>query len=268
LQELTHGPVDLVVLSHPHLDHLGGLERAMATVGVKRFMDVPLDHPSRAYLRLLRFVLAHDVARVHPTLGDSDPGGFVTVGLGGGASLQVLWPRQPKEPLLSGSRSDVNANSIVARLTYGDTSFLFSGDAEAVTESTILAGGAELGSTVLKVGHHGSHYSSTGPWLAAIHPKAAVVSCGAGNEFGHPAADTMEHLRTLGAHVFRTDEDGEVTAVSDGKAVVIQGERGQVAPFRVEGKDGRSLRSGVSATAPVRGAANGAPEGRTSAGLH
>ncbi|HEY0096956.1 MAG TPA: ComEC/Rec2 family competence protein, partial [Archangium sp.] len=247
LRQLVQGPLDLVILTHPHLDHLGGLAKVIQAVGARRFMDPGFDHPSESYRKLLE-VVGQKVGQVMtPTPNPGSPETLLTVGLGEGVTLTVLWPRHPLDAFLSDTRSDVNANSIVAKLTYGNTAFLFLGDAEPETESFLLRKPIDFTSTVIKVGHHGGRYSSTAPFLAAVKPQAAVISCGADNEYGHPTDEALQRLDTVGARIFRTDLQGEVRAVSNGDTVTLTAEKGQRTPTVVTGQ----VRSGLVATGPM-----------------
>jgi hypothetical protein len=177
------------------------------------------------------------------------PDTFLTIGLGEGTTLTIYWPRHPREPFLRNTRSDANSNSIVARLTYGKTAFFFTGDAEPDTEQALLRQGTDYTSTVLKVAHHGGKHSSTQPFLAAVKPQAAVISSRQGNEYGHPTPEVLERLESIGARIFRTDQGGEIKAVSNGTTVTLQAQRGNTAPVVVPG-EGRPASSTVSASAP------------------
>lgn len=247
LRELVKEPLDLVILTHPHLDHLGGMAHALKAVGAKRFMDPGFDHPSEAYRDLLDAV-GDSVGQVmNPEPNPKAPHTLLTIGLGEGTSLTVLWPRVPQEPFLDDTRSDPNSNSIIAKLTYGKTAFLFTGDAEPDTEALLLQKRIDFSATVLKVAHHGGRHSSTAPFLAAVKAKAAVISCGAGNDYGHPTAEALERLDAAGARVFRTDQDGEVVAVSDGTSVTLRTEKGRAAPLMVPG----GVKPGPVALGPI-----------------
>jgi competence protein ComEC len=109
-----------------------------------------------------------------------------------------------------------NANSVVLRLSYGNFSMLFTGDAETETEDVMMDSGAPLRSQVLKVGHHGSRYATSARFLKAVSPEAAVISVGANNRYGHPAPETLDRLQKAGVKIYRTDLNGEITIISDG----------------------------------------------------
>lgn len=235
LPELTHEPLDLVILSHPHLDHLGGLAAGISAVGAKKFMDPKYNHPGKAYDELLALVQKEGIPYVTPTVDPKDPTKLVTISLGGGATLYVLWPRRPVEEFLADTRSDANSNSIVLKLVYGKTAFLLVGDAEPDTEEYLIQKNLNLRATVLKCGHHGGRHSSTTPWLERIHPKVAVISCGVDNKFGHPGAETLERLAKENTHVYRTDTMGEITALSDGNTVTMSAEREETGPTAFPG---------------------------------
>ena len=211
------GPIDLLLLTHPHADHLGGLAAVVRRRGARLFLDAPAPHPSPAYRALLRTLEARKVPVRTAERGRA-------VELGGGARLVLLGP--PAPPIV-GSRSDVNSNSVVARLDHGEVRVLFAGDAEAVTEKALLARGDDIGALVLKVAHHGSRHSSGAAFLAAVRPRVAAISCGGENDYGHPAPATLARLARLGVEVFRTDLDGTITLWSDGKKVEVQTESGR-----------------------------------------
>jgi len=221
LRAHVHAPLDLILLTHRHEDHLGGLPEVVRQLGARQFVDAPVPHAQKGYTALMLALEARGTVVRQATRGRR-------IDLGGGATLTLLGP---PDPLITGSHSDVNANSVVARLTYRGFSVLFAGDAEAPTETWLLTSGAPLSSTVLKVAHHGSRYASGAPFLQAVGARIAVVSVGAGNRYRHPASATMARLARTGARIYRTDMDGDVTiesdGSSDGSSVRVQTARGR-----------------------------------------
>ena len=217
LRARVHAPLDLILLTHRHEDHLGGLPEVVRELGARQFVDAPVPHPQKGYTALMQALEARGALVRQATRGR-------TIDLGGGATLTLLGP---PEPLITGSHSDVNANSVVVRLTYRGFSVLFAGDAEAPTETWLLTSGVTLRSVVLKVAHHGSRYASSAPFLQAVGARIAVVSVGAGNRYHHPASATLGRLARMGATVYRTDMDGDVTIESDGSSVRVQTARGR-----------------------------------------
>jgi beta-lactamase superfamily II metal-dependent hydrolase len=213
LREHARAPIDLVVLTHRHLDHLGGLERAIEALGARAFLESGFAHDERAWRSLVRMLAARRIPVSEATSGRR-------IDLGGDATLTLLGP--PSPPILR-SRSDTNANSIVSRLDWRRTSVLLEADAEAPTERWLLQRRAPLAARVLKVAHHGSHHASGPRFLRAVHPELAVVSVGARNDYGHPAPITLARLRALGARVLRTDEDGDVIVrTADGESLDVR----------------------------------------------
>jgi beta-lactamase superfamily II metal-dependent hydrolase len=221
VKALTHGPLDLVVLTHAHLDHLGGMVDVLEAVGAKRFMEPGFSHPSHAYELLLRYVEAHVPQVMRAELDPQRPTHPVSVTLGPSTRLTLLWPRRPVDPFLEGTRSDPNANSLVLHLRHAQTAFLFAGDAEAETESQLLRHPKTLRAQVLKVAHHGSSHSTGVRFLMAVRPQLAVVSSGAGNPYGHPAAETLGRMARWRVRVLRTDQGGEVVIRSNGRRVWV-----------------------------------------------
>jgi competence protein ComEC len=152
--------------------------------------------------------------------------------LGANARLEIL---APEEPLIKGTQADANNNSIVARLVYGKTSFLFTGDMEEAERERLLKSAAPdaLRANVLKVAHHGSHNGTSPALLRAVAPEYSVISLARGNDYGHPHREAMEQLRGYGAPILRTDERGTIVFTSDGQRVQLQGAPAEK-PTRVE----------------------------------
>jgi competence protein ComEC len=206
--------LDYIVATHAHEDHCGGLAGALnyATVDVALAPVTSFD--SKAFANFTKYLGEQGVEITVPSPGD-------TFQLGS-AGVRILGPLK--------ETPEVNNTSIVLRIEYGATSFLFTGDAEREEEADILAAGAYLASTVLKVGHHGSETSSTYPFLREIMPTYAVISVGADNTYGHPGENTLSRLRDADVTVYRTDIQGTVTCVSDGKTVSFTTERNGAVP--------------------------------------
>ena len=121
---------------------------------------------------------------------------------------------------------DLNENSIVLRITFGSTGFLLASDAGFPAEYAMLSSGLDLRSDVLKVGHHGSRYSSGKAFLKAVGPKYAVIEVGANNVYGHPALASLARIEAAGAMVYRTDRDGNILMTSDGRGIRVSTQRG------------------------------------------
>ncbi|HKQ91579.1 MAG TPA: ComEC/Rec2 family competence protein [Blastocatellia bacterium] len=208
--------IDLAVATHPHADHIGGMRQVIENFGVKNFLDSGRDYPSKEYERMLR---ALDEKGIKPIIAKKG----MKFDLDSGAKLEVLNPQggdQWIEEVRRGGSVE-NANSIVLRLSYGNFSMLFTGDAETETEDLIMESGATLRAQVLKVGHHGSRYATSARFLDAVAPEAAVISCAADNRYGHPARQTLDRLRKAGVKIYRTDLNGEIAIVADGNKFEI-----------------------------------------------
>jgi len=203
--------IDLVVLTHRHEDHLGGLIAIVRAFTVRMFMDAPFQHASAVYGSLMKEIEARHVAVRQAERNR-------TIDIGGGATITLL---TPPDPPIAHSRSDVNANSVVVRLDYRSVGVLFAADAEPQTERWLLASGARLPAQVLKVAHHGGRYSSTAKFLRAVSPQAAVISVGVVNEYGHPTPEAIGRLERAHARVYRTDQDGTVTVETDGARIQL-----------------------------------------------
>ena len=204
--------LDIVLLSHPHEDHVGGLPAVMENFPVGLVLDPGVPHPSPSYLRLLRMTEAGRIAYRKAREGQR-------IDLGAGTWLSILYPPE-FPPTLDGD--PVHARSVMARLTYGRTAVLFAGDIEGPVERYLVDRGVLQQSQVLKVGHHGSKTSTTPLLLAHVRPQIAVISVGAGNSFGHPHQWTLDALEAIGAVVYRTDHDGAVRVTSDGSTLRVE----------------------------------------------
>lgn len=202
--------VDVVLLSHPHPDHYGGLATGTSRVRVGAMWDVG-EAPAAdvGHARLLASMRARGADVVGPArlCGVHDVGG---------ARIEVLAPCPGPDPDAS-----TNDNSLVVRISFGRRSVLFAGDAERGAEARLVAAGRDLHADVLKVGHHGSRTSSSPAWLAAVSPRVAVISSGVRNRFGHPHPATLLALARAGPRIYRTDRDGAVTVTTNGDDLTV-----------------------------------------------
>lgn len=199
-----------VVNTHPHDDHVGGLCAPVAEMSVGAAYSSAVDYDQNYFARFKRLLKQRGVE-----LGTLEAGDELKLG---GARVHVLAPRE--------DLNDINENSIVLRVVHGGNTFLLTGDAGKPEERTMLAARAPLDSDVLKVGHHGSNGSSCEEFLEAVSPDWAVISLGADNDFGHPHDEVLDRLADVGARVLRTDRNGDITMVSDGRDLMVTAERG------------------------------------------
>jgi competence protein ComEC len=209
--------IELVVLTHPHDDHLSGLVEVLKRYEVEQVFYPDLDYDSSLYKEWRRLIDEKDIS---VTLAQADQ----EIDLGDGVTMSVL---HPPATLMTGTESDTNNNSTVLRLSFGRVSFLFTGDIEWEAEFRLIAQGFELDCTVLKVGHSGSYTSTTPDFLAAASPLVAVISVGETNLYGHPHDEVVERLETAldAENVYRTDEQGTIEFITDGEGLwVVVGE--------------------------------------------
>lgn len=201
---ITH--LDYIISTHAHEDHVGGLSGALQYATVGTAYSPVTTYDSKAFENF-KTALANRGAEITvPTVGTN----FQL----GSASCQIL--------AVNTETNDTNNTSIVLRIEYGQTYFLFTGDAETPVEQVLLDSGSNLKSTVLKVGHHGSNSSTCYRFLREVMPEYAVISVGKGNTYGHPTDDVLSRLRDADVALYRTDMHGDVICTSDGKTVSFE----------------------------------------------
>lgn len=211
LKKLNISHLDYIICSHAHDDHVGGLPGALSVATAGKVYAPITENDIKAYQSFKSKVASQGLTITNPSPGDAFQFGSSTVLFLGPIHENV---------------SDLNDTSIVLKITYGDTSFLFTGDAERDEEQSILAQNYDLSATVLKVGHHGSGDSTTYPFLREIMPEYAIISVGE-NNYGHPTEETLSRLRDADVKVYRTDMQGDIIASSNGITVNIKAVKNQ-----------------------------------------
>lgn len=210
LREYVDGPLEVMVATHPHADHIGGLIAVLDAFEVEEIWLNGDTSTSKTFQQFMSRVNAEGASVHEAGRGDSIEVDVLT--------FLVL---HRVRPLFD----DINNNSIVLRLSYGNIDFLFTGDAEMEAEASILAFGPELQSEILKVGHHGSKTSSSKAFLAEVQPEMAIHMAGTGNRYGHPHAETISALEGIGAEIYGTDMNGTILIITDGTIYAVQTEK-------------------------------------------
>ncbi|APC79834.1 TPA: ComEC/Rec2 family competence protein [Clostridium botulinum] len=197
--------LDYVIATHPHEDHIGGMPKVIEEFEISNFYAPKKTANTKIFkdmiLQLKKKNLKINVAKKG-----------ISLDLSNNSSLDFLAP-------VKDNYENTNDSSAVVKLTHGNTKFLFTGDAEKTSEKDILNSNEDLSSNVLKVGHHGSHSSSSKEFLDKINPKIAIISCGKNNDYGHPHKETMKELKKRNIEVYRTDIDGNIVLTSDGENI-------------------------------------------------
>lgn len=201
------------ILTHAHADHIGSADDVLKNYAVENVIMPKYSEEnmptSKVYEDLL-YALSDSGAKVLAAKAGH------TYNLSG-CSFSVYAPNKDYKEL--------NDSSVVVRFTYGETNFLFQGDAEKASENDVLAAGFDVRADVLKMGHHGSKTSSTEKYLRAVSPKLAVISCGENNSYKLPSDSVLQRLTALGIEYRRTDRNGTIVVMSNGKEITVQTEK-------------------------------------------
>jgi len=208
--------LDVVIATHPHADHIGSMRSVVSHYPVGVYYMTDAVNNTASYENLIDTLKSRKIT-VKQAIGGADS----YIAWDDAAEVRIL------SPLPGKTYDDLNNTSIVCRVRFGDTSILLTGDAESIAERDMLETlPAELlRATVLKAGHHGSNSSSSPDFLDAVSPKAAVISCGLDNAYGHPHEETLESLAQRDIRVYRTDQDGTVHITLDGKGYTVETEK-------------------------------------------
>lgn len=203
LQKQKITKLDYLVLTHPDADHIGGAPVIITKFDIGNVFVSNFEKDNKTYQKLIQSLDDKRIKALTPKVNST-----YTLGTAG---ITILAP--------SGTYDNPNDASIALLLKNGSRSFLFTGDAGEDAEKDILKTGIDISADVYKVGHHGSKYSTSKDFFEAVDPFYAVISCGEGNSYGHPHAETLNTLRTSGVLVYRTDEAGTIVASTDGKSI-------------------------------------------------
>jgi competence protein ComEC len=199
--------LEIVMETHPDADHIGGLSLVVDRYQVGRFIEPGVYSSTTVDSLLIQDIEKRGVQHIIARRG-------MVINLGGGAKLSILFPDRNM------AAAETNEASIVAKLQYGTTSFLFTGDSPQDIEDYLISlDSSKLQSTVLKVGHHGSKFSTSPEYAAAVHPQFAVISVGIKNTYGHPSPEAIAHLNAVGAEIDMTENEGTIVYKSDGTTV-------------------------------------------------
>lgn len=201
--------IDYLVITHQHNDHISCAERIIEFNNVSNIIMPRLSdknyEENETFDRLLNTI-------AHKNVNTLVAQEMETFNLGS-AKVEILSPKK--------QYTDLNNMSVVMKITYGETSFLFQGDAESQVEKSLLYSDYDLSADVLKLGHHGSKTASSEKYLDAVNPEIAVISCGQGNSYGHPRVAVMEALVERNIDYYTTVDDGDITVSSDGKNIKV-----------------------------------------------
>lgn len=201
--------IDLVIVSHPHADHIDGLIDVLKRYTVRMVIESGASYSSADYNEFHQLLKEKKVNVIHARIGQH-------IVLSNIARLDIL---APIDNVSDKTLTDIHDAMVISRLMYGSTTVLFMGDVEKALEYKMVFSGMRLAADVLKIGHHGSKTSSVQEFLAAVHPQYAVISAGRKNRYGHPHQEVVERIKALGISLLRTDEKGDIVFESDGVGI-------------------------------------------------
>jgi competence protein ComEC len=230
LKGLKISRIDVLVGTHPHEDHIGSLDSVIDSFDIGVVYMPKISTNTKTFEDVLLSIKNKGLKVMTAKAG-------VILDLGEGVKAEMVAPNSDRY-------EDINDYSAVIKLTYGETSFLFTGDAEAVSEKEMVAKGYNLKADVLKVGHHGSTSSTSPVFLKAVSPKYAIISVGKDNQYGHPDSIILNRLKTFGVQVYRTDESGTIIAATDGKNITFDKKASPKKPQEQPAEPGKQAANG------------------------
>lgn len=211
LEEKNIDDFEMIIATHPHEDHIGGMAKVFEKYKVESFYMPKVQHTTKTFENMVNAVNKEGI-KIKPIKEG------MNFELGEGAGMQVYSP-------IYESYEELNDYSPILKLTFGETDLIFTGDAEAHAEEEVVAKYPQnLKAEVLKFGHHGSSTSSTDEFIKSVNPQYGIISCGVDNKYGHPHRETLDKISKYNIKSYRTDKQGEITLISDGKNLSIESE--------------------------------------------
>lgn len=190
--------IEVIIATHPDQDHIDGLTGVMKNYKIGKVIDNGMESESQVYENYLNIINEKNISRLEGKKG-------MNIKLTE-ANLEIFYPADTPEK----NSKDTNAGSITGKLTYGQNSFLLTGDFPTIKDAEIFSFGANLSAKVLKIAHHGSKYATSEEFLEKVNPEEAIISVGKNNRYGHPAPEILERLKEKGVKILRTDEVGDI----------------------------------------------------------
>lgn len=209
LLDLGVDHIDAVMITHPHADHVGQLDKILENISVDEVWMSGYTITSQTFERAMETALNSNATYHEPRAGEVYDIGPL--------AIEILNPAKIE--------GDIHENCLSMRLTYGDISFVFTGDAEGKTEREMINSGMNLKAHILQLGHHGSETSNTPEFLQAVKPEVGIYSASTNNQYGHPHQSVLDRLESLGIQVYGTNTHGTIIVNTDGKSYEIETEK-------------------------------------------